>query len=171
MEWIFEEVDNKIEGQRMIKLELLNQETLNQMFSRGASRIVSKKNKKINPETEQLVLVGAKIGCGVCGSLEDYPLPNPLKLCMQGYFDVPSVHVSNCPTCGSINEIRGHTTKSNDRGQEYWILTRLSSYPEKYKGSPYLGWPILSVDEVSVETQSETEVTTVAKTRKKWWKF
>ena len=147
-DWIFEEVDNKKEGQRMIGLGLINQDVLKQMFSRGASKIASQAGNKIDPKTEQLVLNGASIGCGVCGALDNYPLPNPLKLHANGYFNAPSAHQSNCPSCGSVNEIRGHTTDS-EQGQEYWVLTTLVSYPDKFRGSPYLGWPILLVDSVS----------------------
>jgi len=187
-EWILEEVDTYIERQRLVDLKLVDRETVEQMFGRGTSRLVSSTKRTIIPSTEQLVLKGAQLACGVCG--DRFDLRDPLKLCVRGPRDGSSVCHCRCPRCGSNNDLRGHTTKSRRAGQECWVIATLVSFHPKYRNSPALGWPLLIPDKVSVEPRkqkssnegvsggrvevssgSEPSAKTGRDRHKPWWKF
>jgi hypothetical protein len=149
-EWILEEVDKDEEGQRMVALGLIDSDTLKKT---GARRVVSSQGKKIDPNKERIILNGAAVFCGVGASLDQpFALPDPeVRLSLRGHLDASSVYVCECPSCKSKKEIRGHTTDSPDGGQEYWILITRTTIDPQYANSPYLGWPLLIADKVSVE--------------------
>jgi hypothetical protein len=149
-EWIFEEVDKDKEGQRMVALGLISSDALKKT---GVRRVVSSQGRKIDPSKERIVLSGAKVFCGVGVSLEQpFALPDPeVRIGLRGYLDASSAYLCECPGCKSQKEIRGHTTDTPDGGQEYWVLITRTTIDPQYANSPYLGWPLLTAEKVSVE--------------------
>jgi len=162
-EWILEEIDTSQESQRLVELKLVSPDKLKRMGVRGVNRLVSSTNKRINPESDLLVLRSAALACGVCGG--QFNLTDPLKLCVRGPRDKKSIYECVCPTCGSKNNLIGHTTRSGSDDQECWVISTLISIPPKFQNSPYLGWPLLLPDKVFVESR-EKEALSMARGKK-----
>ena len=145
-EWIFEEINTDKDGQCLIKL--VGSDILRLT---GALCIVSLSGKKIDPKKEHIILSNPKIECGMCQNL--FPLPDyEIKLGLRGFFKSPSAYICRCPYCESSIEVTGHTIESPDKDRENWILSIHNTIPSQYVGSPFLGWPRLTVDKVSVES-------------------
>jgi hypothetical protein len=187
-EWILEEVDTSQEGQQLVDLKVVSPKNLERMGVRGVNRLVSSTNKRIDPATDLLVLKSAALSCGVCGA--QFDLPNPLELGVLGSRDKTSVCECICPSCGSKNNLIGHTTGSSGVDQDCWVITTLISIPPKFQNSPYLGWPLLLPDKVFVKlrkqeavnmsrgnkiieerTASEESGETEPEQKRPWWKF
>jgi hypothetical protein len=150
VKWILESVIDQEEFQRLVDMNVLDSEMVERMYSRGVGKLVSSEKKTLSPETDQIVLTGAHVFCGVCGY--DFDLDDPIKLCLRGPGDDASVHDFKCPSCGSENTITGHTTNSSNEGQESWVIAVMVSYHPKFEGASFLGWPALETKEVLVET-------------------
>ena len=148
-EWVLEHVSPQEEAERLVDLGLVEKANIKRMYHRGIRRVLSPSGKKIDPAVDELVMAGAKMGCGAC--LMDFALPDPFKLSVRGSGDEASCHQCTCPGCGSENEICGHLTESPGQGQECWVITNLISIPPKFRQSPYLGWPDPDAKKISVE--------------------